>query len=113
MPVLGKKEEKEIRLPSSDRHPEDPAMVTIITSMTVNDILGEDTKGEDRKKAMLKVMTRIIVKWNFSDAEGKIVPITEDNIAQLEVADLFAIYDEMKLPKEVLTDSKKKEYFLP
>lgn len=108
MPVLGKTDVKEVTLPSFD--PKDPAIIKLNTSLTVGDImvLNNDGKKLEGMAATIKIFSRIIISWNFTDESGQILPITEENIGKLKVADLYAIYNSLEIPKELLDESKKK-----
>lgn len=95
MPVLKAKEVKEVTLPSSS--PEDPAIVTINTRPTVGDFMILDTKTMSETQMTVKLLVRLIEKWNYTDEQGNPLPVNEENVSRLDPRDLEALTKELDL----------------
>jgi hypothetical protein len=104
MPTLGVFDTEKIILPSSKEG--DQAWVVIKTNLTIGDVTGSE--GVDKMAASFKMLANIIREWNFTDKDGQIVPITEDNIKLMEISDVLEIQKRVKLPTEVMDELKKK-----
>ena len=95
MPVL-KQETKEIELPSYKG-----SKVEISTTVTWKDVadLTTTTDPEITAENGVKLVARIIKKWNFTDEDGNTLPINEDNVGLLAINDLNIVVQESGLKK--------------
>lgn len=110
MPQLpSERETVEVRLPSSSKN--DPAKVVVYTELRTGDMVKLAKHGENKDQAMLTALTALIKEWNFTDADDKVVPITEDNVSRLPIEDMMAILNKTKAlenMQDIDLDSAKK-----
>jgi hypothetical protein len=87
--------------------PSDPeATVQIRDGLLVGDVkaIEEIPNKTDQSLAMLEKM---IVSWNFTDADGKALPATASNLAKLEMKDLEYIMTNVTFVKDFLAQQDK------
>ncbi len=100
MPILKDfRKTKEIVLPSYE-----DSKLEVYDSILVGDISTIDFKSNDIEQ-IIQSLPLFIKKWNFTDEDGKDMPITRENLNFLQMADVQYLTEEiMKFNEE----SKKK-----
>lgn len=92
MPILTDiRKTRELSLPS---YPD--SKVVIFPSFLVGDLTEVDLTDDSLKNGV-KTLAHIIKEWNFTDEEGKVLPITEENINKLASVDVDFILKEIKI----------------
>ncbi len=99
MPVLEtKRESLRFELPSSTK--EDPAWVEIYQKIMAGDILDLKRAEGNFSQTFFIALSHIIKEWNFTDASGEKVPVTEESVQFLDMLDLGFIAEKAKAFKE-------------
>ena len=95
MPVL--KNQRETITIKPEKYPD--AEIKMYTSFTVGDAVENSADEEDitQGENLLRMLTRVIQEWNFTDEEENPLPITEENIKMLDVSVLNDIVDVVDL----------------
>lgn len=81
MPVLSRGKIETVTLPASG------AVLEISTRITAGVATKATSLGDDEVGGFLAILAELIRSWDFTDDEGQPVPVTEDALALLDIAD--------------------------
>ena len=88
---------KEIVLPISK------AKVSIYNTLLAGEIEQVYEMKESEMKKVRKMLSFVIKSWDFTDENGNELPITDENLAKLQMPDITAMIEETDF-----TEKKKK-----
>lgn len=111
MPVLEVNEDNQkLELPSYKALPEpDRAWVVLdVSDQTAQDILKASGNNTEVEVTVLMLVKRI-KEWNFTDAEGKTLPIDFENVSKLKTEDYKFLVTALRNQPEGLSDDAKKD----
>ena len=118
MPVLQKSEDiLRVYLPSTDGLPhEERAWVDVRSRLLVGDVERITQGKTDEANAItgsIRLLSGMVRDWNYTDAEGQKLPVTEENLRLLETQDLQAIgehLEKQRRPAEASAEEKKRSF---
>ncbi len=110
MPQLSKNTEvAQFFLPTTKTAPDaDKAWVKLeVGAVTAGDLIGlnDDTGAIE---ATVKLLATRIKEWNFTEADGQPVPITEATVRRLDMEDFGYLASKVKTDVATLSDEQKK-----
>jgi hypothetical protein len=108
MPKLAEQDSVTITLPSSK--PNDPSTATIRPMTALDMKLYDQLDREKPVEASIKLISKLILEWNFVDKAGQPALINEENVGKLAIEDFLAIEKAVGLDKiaEGTDEGKKK-----
>ena len=107
MPILSRKRPTtRIVLPSSTEN--DEAWVDVYNSANAEDVLCMQKDLDDKAKATMVGLARIISDWSFTDENLQKLEITPENIGLLDVKDFTYLSENIKAYSEVQISTQKK-----
>lgn len=98
MPVLTGIHDKttKVFLPSY-QDTDDPAWVEIYDDLSVVDLAAFITTiGDDRPRRMMELVCKVIKDWNFTNAEGKKLPVAVEYVSMLKASDMGEIINKVE-----------------
>lgn len=111
MPKLGNTQVERVTLPSST--PEDEAWVELNLSLTAGEVLSIRERGDDSAELSVAMLAKSIVNWNFTQDNGELEPVNEDNVKRLPAKDFNYLSEKLlaavaaKAANPLSTDEKK------
>ena len=118
MPVLADSSKVEkVFLPSTEKEEkeEDRAWVKMLPRIDVGLIVDGEQEGEtDKGVAMsLRILSKAIVEWNYTDIAGAVLPISTENIRKIDIGDFYFLTQRFTSIDKITTEAKKKSDPVP
>lgn len=102
MPVAGQEYTKKLILPN---YPDEAFLVLVINPKA--DVWEKLNMAEDKKDVAIAFYSTVIKEWNFTDAAGKILDITPENVKlALSAIDMAFIEACYQVPKGLPAEKK-------
>lgn len=115
MPVLiGTQDKtKKVFLPSY-AGTENPAWIEIYENLALADLAGfVAAMGTESQNRMLQLICKIIKDWNFTDSDGKKLPISIEYVSKLNASDMGEVISQVEEIVTQFANAKKKSMSLP
>jgi hypothetical protein len=107
MPQLANYQTLKVILPSTEGLPdEEQAWAEIKTDLLVGDLERLESLDESMG-TMVKLLSLMIVDWNFTDQDGEKEPINQDSVRKLRPDDFNALIGKVFTDKLTQDDKKK------